>query len=57
MGWYGHPDGTTEKVAFPNSLWQNIVPKNLKDCPKCGAKQSEKRVAYAYFGFRTDEDG
>ena len=57
MGWYGHPDGTTEKVHCKNSPWKNIVPKKLNDCPKCGAKQESRLLACTYFGFKVGADG
>lgn len=57
MGWYGHPDGPTEKVHNPTSPWKNIVPIKLNSCPKCGARQKDRMVAYTYFGFKLGEDG
>ena len=60
MGSYGRLIGgkeVIEKVHNPNSPWRNIKPVPLRDCPKCGAKQSDRLVATAYFGFKIGADG
>ena len=60
VGSYGRQiDGVevVEKVHNEKSPWRNIVPDVLKDCPRCGAKQSDRMLACSYFGFKINADG
>ena len=61
MGSYGVLiDGqeVIKKVYPKESSWRNIKPKfDLKDCPKCGAKQSDNKVAVSSFWFDITTEG
>ena len=61
MGSYGQfVDGheVIKKVYPVESPWRNIKPKfELRDCPKCGARQADNRIAVSSFWFRIGKDG
>ena len=60
MGSYGRRiDGeeVIEKIRNGDSPWRKDLRAKLNDCPKCGAKQEDGRIACSYFGFRLNADG